>query len=322
MTTIGLLVGCCGRSGLTLEDYSKRLGLLEVQDTFYRIIAREKTILGWRRRAGEGFVFVMKAFQGLTHTSSSPTWRKAGRLPFPANPANFGHLKGTTEVAKSWEYTVREAELLGAKAVVVQLPASFKPSEGSISRISEFFSSARKPTLIGIEVRGDYWRSKEWAGKLREALSAAGLTHVVDPLVWDPLHVEDNTAYFRLHGKLPGYNYQYMTEELMRIARKAAGYRECFVLFNNLSMLEDAVRLRSLVAGEGARLPGLEERAARIARKTRFPTTLAQVLRRHGFLRVGAKGEPTLEELLSSYRDVKLNSPDDLLALVRRVPVN
>ncbi len=296
MELTSILVGCCGKAGLSLNEYSKVLKLMEIQDTFYRIV-REETLRKWRKTVGGGFELTMKAFQGLTHPYSSPTWRRAGKIPFSADKNGFGLLKNSREVAESWKATVREAEAVEASYIIVQLPPSFRATESNAKRIAEFFSGVDKPVPVGVEVRGRGWL--EMTDVLGDSMEEAHITHVVDPLVSTPIHV-DGPAYFRLHGKLPGYDYQYTTDELKRLAEGAGKNDRAYVLFNNLAMLEDALRFKGITSGREIRLPGIKSRAREIFSKVGRPIDVLRISRRYGFLRVGVDGEPTIAELINA----------------------
>lgn len=304
-------VGCCGRAGLSLREYARRFNAMEVQDTFYRIV-RESTLVRWRAAVGDGFHFTVKAFQGVSHPRSSPTWRRAGSAP-GGRPENYGLLKDTEEVDASWRSTEEMAETLGAEYVVVQMPASFTPTDDNLRRIADFFSRRRGERRVGLEVRGDEWAAR--SGDLGDALRAAGVTHVVDPLIWPPAHVE-GPAYFRLHGRLPHYDYQYRTEELIKLAELVENFHKAYVFFNNMAMAEDAARFSDAVGGGAAGLPGPEERAGLILRSMRVPTDSASISRRFGYLRVGVEGEPTIGELIGGVG--KISTGEELIRVLSR----
>ena len=82
--------------------------------------------------------------------------------------------------------------------------------------------------------------------KLGKVLEKLDVTHVTDPFRIMPAYT-GGTAYFRLHGLGERmYYYQYSDIELQRLKELIAPYekegKEVYVLFNNLSMLEDGVR--------------------------------------------------------------------------------
>jgi uncharacterized protein YecE (DUF72 family) len=90
------------------------------------------------------------------------------------------------------------------------------------------------------------------------------LVHGVDPFHQNP--VAGPFGYFRLHGRA-GYRYRYSDQDLeqllemagkrpawhgrlARVAHGQDGRATCYMLFNNISMLEDARRFQRL-AGTG-----------------------------------------------------------------------
>lgn len=67
-----------------------------------------------------------------------------------------------------------------------------------------------------------------------------------DPLAARPLWGEP--SYFRLHG-LGGYRYRYTDEDLRSLRSKLPAGKECYVMFNNVYMEEDARRFLRLLDG-------------------------------------------------------------------------
>jgi uncharacterized protein YecE (DUF72 family) len=66
-----------------------------------------------------------------------------------------GLLRPTEEVFKYWELTLKEAEVLGARFILIQLPKSFKESEESFANAEKFFEQIeRKEFEIAVELRG------------------------------------------------------------------------------------------------------------------------------------------------------------------------
>ena len=75
-----LKIGTCGwglKGGH--EAYFSEFGVIELQDTFNNL-PKPETARHWKAEAPEGFEFSMKAWQAITHPSTSPTWRQ-GELP-------------------------------------------------------------------------------------------------------------------------------------------------------------------------------------------------------------------------------------------------
>src|SRR5687768_7938652 len=105
-------VGCCG-FGSSRAAYYPRLPAVEVQHTFYRP-PRPATLAGWRAEAPEGFVFGMKAWQVITHASSSPTYRRLKRPLSEEEAAEAGSFRPSATVEAAWEATRASAEALAA----------------------------------------------------------------------------------------------------------------------------------------------------------------------------------------------------------------
>ncbi|MPW39791.1 DUF72 domain-containing protein [Thermococcus sp. 101 C5] len=207
-----ILVGTCGfceGKKRYFEDFST----VEVQQTFYKIL-QEKTLQKWRKEAPEDFVFSIKAFQGITHPPTSPTWRRSNVKP----SRDVGLLRPTKKVFRYWELTLKEAEALGAKFILIQLPKSFKENEESFANAEKFFKQIeRRDFEIAVELRG--WSEKGIEKFVREF----DLIDVTDPLIREPLH-RKRINYYRLHGSYQEgriiYKHKYSEEELREMAKK------------------------------------------------------------------------------------------------------
>lgn len=237
-----ILVGCCGFTR-AMKSYMKDFRLVELQTTFYRVV-RPETARKWRTMAPEEFIFTVKAFQGITHNMSSPTWRRSNIKP----NANHGELRTTKEVLESWRITKMVCDELKSPFCLIQTPGSFRDSPKNIQNAESFFTSIDRGSLeIGLEARG-------WSRESIEALcKKAQLIHVTDPFLQDPVTIgQKKTIYLRLHGSPPGkkmYSYSYTDEDLMKLLRKIESYggERVYVLFNNVSMERDAKRFIKLL---------------------------------------------------------------------------
>ena len=69
-----ILVGTCGHPG-NRAVYYQTFPLLEVQHSFYQLPSM-RVAEKWRAEAPDGFVFVIKAWQLITHSRHSPTYRR------------------------------------------------------------------------------------------------------------------------------------------------------------------------------------------------------------------------------------------------------
>ncbi len=252
MSKVKILIGCCGFP-VSRRKYFKEYKLVEVQQTFYKIPAKE-TLERWRKEAPPDFTFTIKAWQAITHPPSSPTWKKAGLKIDEGKKDRYGLLKPTKENLEAWEKTLEAALLLNARVIVVQTPPSFKFSKENYENARIFFSSIKKPgVVVAWEPRGDWHKYREQIAKLIEETE---IVYVVDPLRLEPL-VHGHIAYFRLHGlghREVNYRYKYSDNDLERLSSviekviNTSDLREIYVLFNNVHMYNDARRFKEIAA--------------------------------------------------------------------------
>ncbi|MCS7142902.1 MAG: DUF72 domain-containing protein [Aigarchaeota archaeon] len=238
-----VLIGCCGfpvPKRIYLEDFN----LVELQYTFYKL-PRTSTVKKWREEVPRDFTFTVKAFQGITHPPSSPTWRRSNVKP----NSRYGNLQPTEEVFRSWSSTLEICRILDAPICVIQTPYSFEENERNVKNIKEFFRTVELDDLkIAFEFRG-------WSrDTVRDLCSRLNLIHVVDPFVSTPSWtLNGEIAYFRLHGSPPGphpYVYRYTNADLLRLLDLVINTeaRIVYVLFNNVGMFEDARRFKKLLS--------------------------------------------------------------------------
>jgi uncharacterized protein YecE (DUF72 family) len=229
-------VGCCGFA-TGMRRYFSQFELVEVQQTFYKP-PRVETVLRWRRESPPDFEFALKAWQLITHPPLSPTYRRAGVSVPLQRRERYGFFRLTDEVMAAWHRTEEIAQALEAKLMVFQCPPSFEESEESVRNMRDFFGSVERGDFIFVwEPRGDW--SEERVASLCQELD---LVHCVDPMKGRPLY--GGLRYFRLHGG-PDYSHTYSDAEL----RQLSDMGEAYFLFNNISMYNDALRLRRLVEG-------------------------------------------------------------------------
>lgn len=232
-----ILVGCCGFA-LPRARYFRTFRLLEVQQTFYEPPGLE-TARRWRSIAPPGFTFTLKAWQLITHEPTSPTYRKLRTSIEPQESKFYGSFKPTAQVMEAWQRTKEIAKALEATLVLFQCPASFKPVSRNLDNMKNFFSSIPREGLkMAWEPRGD------WPPELvRSLCQELDLIHCVDPFMGPPVWGSIN--YFRLHG-ITGFRYSFTQEDLRRLLSWCAE-KPSWVLFNNLTMAQDAARLQTLI---------------------------------------------------------------------------
>lgn len=232
-------IGCCGFPEAK-GKYYQEFSVVEIQQTFYDLPGLA-TAEKWRAEAPSGFEFTLKAWQLITHSASSPTYRRL-KTPLPQKEkANYGFFQNTDAVFQAWERTREFAQRLGAKMVVFQCPHSFTPAEENIKNLRKFFNTISREGLLFVwEPRGKW--DKELIKSLCQELL---LLHCVDPFKAAPQYGE--IIYFRLHG-VTGYRYDYSQQELKNLLQKIQKNRINYIMFNNSEMLANARQFKELLS--------------------------------------------------------------------------
>jgi uncharacterized protein YecE (DUF72 family) len=251
MDSAYLRVGCCGFP-LSLTRYARVFRVVEVQQTFYQPpLAR--TLEKWRTQVPPGFEFTLKARQLITHEATSPTYRRLRERLGDQEKAEVGAFRLSAPVLRAWERTLECARILGSRVILLQCPARFGPTEENKTNLRAFLRKIRSDTRSKSQVerlslvwepRGE-WKTEE----VKELCEELRLVHGVDPFQQMP--VTSDGAYFRLHGR-GGYRHRYSDAELEELRSKTRAWSPCYVLFNNLSMREDAQRFQKLAVGAGS----------------------------------------------------------------------
>jgi uncharacterized protein YecE (DUF72 family) len=133
-----------------LHYYAERLATVEINNTFYRM-PTGSLLEHWAEQVPEGFVFVLKGSQRITH------------------------MKRLKDAADSVDYFFRTAATLGRKLgpVFFQLPPNFKKD---VSRLRDFLALLPRDRPVAFEFRHESWFDEEIYAALREkgvALCAA-----------------------------------------------------------------------------------------------------------------------------------------------------
>lgn len=261
-----ILIGTCGygrydpgegwkdRYVSKLQAFSHDFPAVELNRTFYKL-PMVKTAEKWRRNARDDFEFTVKAWQALTHTIRSPTWRGKKDGLSDEQKENFGYLRPNQEVVDAWEETKERVKALDADVCLIQTPGSFDCTEENEENIRELFSMIDRGDInIAWEPRGD-WKDKE--GRVKEICDDLALIHVTDLMRREPVS-EHDISYVRLHGlneKEYDYDYDYSEDELQELVERLRvlkrDHEKVFCMFNNYEMYENAGRLLELLEEEG-----------------------------------------------------------------------
>jgi uncharacterized protein YecE (DUF72 family) len=237
VNTAFLKIGCCGFP-LPKIEYARHFPVGEVQQTFYEP-PRIPTLQRWRAAVSPEFEFTLKAWQLVTHTAKSPTFRRLKTKLTDQELPQCGSFQPTPMVRRAWETSRACAEALGARYLLFQCPASFSPTPQHLDQMQHFFTSIERGGLELLwEPRGN------WPENLISSLcQELGLVHVVDPFV--SKCVTKKLTYFRLHGG-KGFKHIFTDDELLGLARLIPPDRPAYVMFNNINMLSDATRFQRL----------------------------------------------------------------------------
>ncbi len=240
-----LWIGCSGFP-VGMKRYMEVFNTVEVQKTFYKI-PRVSVLEKWKKMSKESFVFNIKAFQGVTHPVSSPTWKRFGKIE-----GNYGFLKPNKFVFDSWEKTLSVAKILGSKIILIQLPKSFRDEEENWENAEKFFSKIdREGIEIAIELRG--WKEEN----VKKFCKRFELIDAVDLNVRKPLYTtKKKILYVRFHGKyIDGrikYSYKFSKGELEKMKKlvEEVKAKEKWIYFNNSFMWENALEFKKLFASD------------------------------------------------------------------------
>jgi uncharacterized protein YecE (DUF72 family) len=238
MQAESLLVGCCGWSEAQAR-YVRDFPTIELQTTFYQPPSTA-VATRWREQAPSGFRFCMKAWQLITHTPASPTYRRLKSAISPTERDLYGSFRPTEQVWLAWQRTKEIADILQVQVIVFQCPKSFLPTRENIANLTAFFQEIeRGSAVLAWEPRGDDWDSS----LVRDLCSENNLVHCVDPFQSLPVH--GDTIYWRLHGR-SGYRYRYTDEDFAalqdHLQQHARPPGPNYLLFNNVYSKEDALR--------------------------------------------------------------------------------
>jgi uncharacterized protein YecE (DUF72 family) len=240
-------IGCCGFP-VARRKYFAEFEVVELQSTFYHL-PQDKTAHRWREEAPSNFEFAVKAWQAITHPLSSPTWRNVKERP-SKSPDKYGMLRPIRENLDAWFATLTVCRILRAKTCLIQTPPKFGCTPRNSRNATQFFREIDRDRLnVAWEPRGDWSENPEQVSRICEKLE---LVHVVDPLRKSPAY-NSELGYFRLHGlggKEVNYAYKYNDEDLATLSHELSlftekGLERAYVMFNNISMFNDAIRFRN-----------------------------------------------------------------------------
>jgi uncharacterized protein YecE (DUF72 family) len=233
-------VGTCGFGRAKRPEYIRVLPVVEVQHTFYDPPQIE-TLEKWRADLSDDFEFTLKAWQLITHESSSPTYRRIKRALTENELIEAGFFKPNETVKAALDLTLECARALNARTILFQCPVRFQPLPENVLNLKRFFSRIDRGDLnLAWEPRGKSWEDEI----VKEICDETGVWHCVDPFARRT--VTPDRCYYRLHG-IPRWRYTYEDDELNELVSLLPDGELSYVFFNNITMKEDALRFQKLV---------------------------------------------------------------------------
>ena len=219
-----------------LEYYAQQLGTVEINYTFYRMPSA-KTVAGWDAATPEGFIFVLKAPQRITH---------------------FARLQSIDDPLRFFLDSIRK---LNAKLgpVLFQLPPNFKKD---IARLSDLLTQFPTDVRAACEFRHASWWSDDVYELLRSTNTALCVAHTEEGAT--PEVATADFGYVRLRDA--GYAETELRDWLGKLRAMGAGWTDAFVFFKHEEQgvgPKLAAQLRQLdTAARAAGTPNLPKPAA------------------------------------------------------------
>ena len=185
-----------------LSHYASELPAVEINNTFYRM-PKASVMAKWVEQVPEGFVFVIKASQRITHHR---------RLKEAEEPTQY-----------LWETVQELGPHLGP--VLFQLPPNFRKD---VERLKNFLAGLPDGMRPALEFRHESWDDDEVHAALRDANAALCAADVDDAEVREIVPTAD-WGYLRL--RRPGYDDAEIAAWVERIGSQ--DWRDAFVFFKH-----------------------------------------------------------------------------------------
>ena len=186
-----------------LRFYAGRFPTVEINNTFYRM-PREPLLQGWADQVPEGFSFVIKAPQRITH------------------------IRRLKECGEQLTFLFGVTATLGARLgpLLFQLPPNFRKD---VPRLRSFFAAMPDRRRVAIEFRHASWFDDD----VYERLRARNLALCVadSEKLQTPVEITADYAYFRLRDE--GYTPDDIARWADIIRAKTSGSTDVFVYFKH-----------------------------------------------------------------------------------------
>jgi uncharacterized protein YecE (DUF72 family) len=190
-------------SGKWLSFYAQQLGTVEINYTFYRM-PNAKTIAGWGAATPEGFTFVLKAPQRITH---------------------FARLRNIDEPLRVFLDVIRG---LHAKLgpVLFQLPPNFKKD---VARLGDLLTQFPADVRAACEFRHASWWSDDVYELLRSTNTALCIADTAEGTT--PFEATADFGYIRLRDE--GYTPGALAEWVKKVQALHGAWTDAYVFFKH-----------------------------------------------------------------------------------------
>ncbi len=186
-----------------LEYYAQQLGTVEINYTFYRMPS-EKTIAGWNAATPEGFTFVLKAPQRITH---------------------FARLRNIDEPLRLFLDLIRKLNTkLGA--VLFQLPPNFAKD---VERLGDLLTQFPGDVRAACEFRHASWWSDDVYELLRSTNTALCIADT--EVGTTPLVRTADFGYVRLRDE--GYSTEGLLEWKQKVQDLGQSWTDAYIFFKH-----------------------------------------------------------------------------------------
>jgi len=240
MTTLSYpVVGCAG-FGPTPQRYFEELSAVELTQTFIHP-PRQKTLTRWREAAPEGFGFVVRAWQLVTHQPSSPSYQQLPRS-FAGSLEGAGHLQDSEVVRNALSKTFEVARALEASAVLFETPPSFTPTPTHRLRLTRFFEGCERPATL-VWCPAGLWQTEEITRICRDLQLVPGL----DPFTGGGEGALDREPEVYLRPLGLGAEHRHTEAELGWLVSQLLSRERAYCVFGSPWLFDEARRLRELI---------------------------------------------------------------------------
>ncbi len=248
-----------------LELCAQLFDFVEVNSTFYKLPPL-KQALKWRTSVPENFEFTMRASSKLTHDK---------------------HLEPIEENFAEFDKSIDVCRALNARILHFQFPPSFPVTVDTIQNWRQFFQSLKKTREMryAFEIRNTETADRDY---VRKFLSDFDIIPTIDVSRESKVGASSQSRIFysRVFGLGNRTKWSFSTEELIALKQKVekTSATKRYMTFHNITMYEDAARMKNVIKEGKDILPQREIglaalKRAMIASRIDYPVTKQTLLR-------------------------------------------